>query len=393
MVEEGPSATLGGGIGYSESQSFILSGNYADSNFMGSGERLAIDLNRGRYQKVYGVSHTDPYTTIDGVARTTSLTYRDVTQFVSASSDFSSETMTAGLTYGYPITEFQTVQLGIALQSAELLTGEFGSAQQAIDWVRNNGNPFERTDQFLQPDGTLGTARFFGTEFNSAELITGWAFDSRNRALFADRGTRHSLSLAYAVPGGEVEYWIANYEWLQYIPLGRRFGLVFNAQLGYGEDIGDTTALPPFRQFFAGGPDSVRGYRESRLGPKDNFGRPYGGNLKVIGRTELILPMPEKFQTQARLSAFFDIGNVFSTGHVQFFGRDAVPGVPNSGTPIDYDFRYDDLKQSAGIAVQWLAPLGLFRFSYALPLNDEPGDAIRFGDELEKFQFSIGQAF
>ncbi|MGH8286397.1 MAG: outer membrane protein assembly factor BamA [Steroidobacteraceae bacterium] len=393
QVEEGPSAQLGGGIGYSESQSFILSGNYADSNFMGTGERIAIDLNSGRYQKVYGLSHTDPYTTIDGVARTTSVTYRDVTQFVSASSDFSSETITAGLSYGYPITEFQSVQLGVALQSAELLTSELGSAQQAIDWVRSNGNAFEREEEFINFDGSIGTVRFFGTKFKTAELIGGWSFDTRNRALFATRGTRHSLSLAYAVPGGEVEYWVANYEYLQYVPLGSRFALSFNAELGYGEDIGDTTSMPPFRQFFGGGPDTVRGYRESRLGPKDNFGNPYGGNLKVVGRTELILPMPEKWQSMSRFSAFFDIGNVFSTGHVDFFGRDAIPGVPNSGTPIDYDFSYDDLKQSAGIAVQWLAPLGIFRFSYAFPLNPEKSDGIRFEDELERFQFSIGQAF
>jgi outer membrane protein insertion porin family len=393
-VEEGPSAQLGGGVGYSESQSFMLSGNYADSNFMGTGQRVAVDLNRGRFQKVYGLSHTDPYTTIDGVARTISLTYRDVTQFVSASSDFSSETYSGALDYAYPITEFQNIRLGLNLQSAELLTSENGSAQQAVDWVRNNGNPFERVEEFLNFDGSLGQVRFFGTEFKTAELVTGWSFDTRNRALFADRGTRHSLALSYAVPGGEVEYWIANYEYLQYVPLGRRFTLAFNLEAGFGQDIGETTSLPPYRQFFAGGPDSVRGFRESRLGPKDNFGNPYGGNMKVVGRTELILPMPQKWRSQARLSAFFDIGNVFSTGNsVRFFGKDAIPGQPGTGTPIDYDFSYDNLKQSAGLAVQWLAPLGIFRFSYAFPLNAEDGDAIRYGDELERFQFSIGQAF
>jgi outer membrane protein insertion porin family len=313
---------------------------------------------------------------------------------VSASSDFSSETYSGALDYAYPITEFQNIRLGLNLQSAELLTSENGSAQQAVDWVRNNGNPFERVEEFLNFDGSLGQVRFFGTEFKTAELVTGWSFDTRNRALFADRGTRHSLALSYAVPGGEVEYWIANYEYLQYVPLGRRFTLAFNLEAGFGQDIGETTSLPPYRQFFAGGPDSVRGFRESRLGPKDNFGNPYGGNMKVVGRTELILPMPQKWRSQARLSAFFDIGNVFSTGNsVRFFGKDAIPGQPGTGTPIDYDFSYDNLKQSAGLAVQWLAPLGIFRFSYAFPLNAEDGDAIRYGDELERFQFSIGQAF
>jgi outer membrane protein insertion porin family len=173
---------------------------------------------------------------------------------------------------------------------------------------------------------------------------------------------------------------------LQYVPLGRRFTLAFNAEVGYGDSLGDTTALPPFRQFFSGGPDSVRGYTESRLGPKDNFGRPYGGNMKVVGRTELILPMPQKWQTSARISAFYDIGNVFSTGGVNFFGRDGV-------TPVDYDFDYSKLKKSTGLAVQWLAPLGLFRFSFAFPLNADKDTPLLYGDETERFQFSIGQAF
>jgi outer membrane protein insertion porin family len=391
-VEEGPSAQLGGGIGYSESQSFILNGSYADSNFMGTGERIALELNSGRYSKVYSFSHTDPYTTIDGLARTSSLTYRDITQFTSASSDFSTKTLTAGLDFGYPITEYQSVRLGAALQRAELVTVEGGSAIQALQWVANNGKTYRRTEQLvvrdqLGNDIPTGTYNIFGTKFNTVELVGGWSFDSRNRTLFATRGTRHSVSMSYAVPGSEVQYWVANYEYLQYVPLGRKLTLSFNAELGYGEDIGDTTALPPFRQFFAGGPDSVRGYSESRLGPKDNYGRPYGGNMKVIGRTELIFPMPQKWQTSARVSAFYDIGNVFSTGHVQFYGRDI------NQTPVSYDFKSANLKKATGVAVQWLAPLGLFRFSFAFPLNAKKDDGVNYEDETEGFQFSIGQAF
>jgi outer membrane protein insertion porin family len=131
----------------------------------------------------------------------------------------------------------------------------------------------------------------------------------------------------------------------------------------------------------------VRGFTESRLGPKDGFGNPYGGNLKVIGRAELLFPVPEKWRASTRISAFFDIGNVFSQGaDVSFVGRDGV-------TPVDYKFDYNELKQSAGLAVQWMAPLGIFRFSYGIPLNEFKGDGIRYADEVERFQFSIGSAF
>ncbi len=380
-IKEGLPGQFGGGIGYSESQSFILNGSFAHSNFMGTGERIAAEINSGKFSKIYSISHTDPYRTIDGVSRTISLTYRDVTQFVSASSDFDTETMTAALDYGYPITEYQALRFGLAAQKAELLTSETGSAAQAVEWVRNNGNTFS----FSEP-AFGGPVNFFGTEYTTFELSMGWSFDTRNRALFADRGQRHSVSLGYSVPGGDVEYWILNYSYLQFVPLWGPFTVALIGDLAYGEDIGATTSLPPYRQFFAGGPESVRGYRESRLGPKDNFGNPYGGNMKVVGRAELLFPLPEKWRATTRVSLFYDVGNVFSTGHVSFTGDDGV-------TPIDYGFEYDKLKHSTGLAVQWLAPLGIFRFSYAFPLNAYKGDRVLFEDEVERFQFSVGQAF
>jgi outer membrane protein insertion porin family len=387
-IKEGPSAQLGGGIGYSESQSFILNGNYADSNFLGSGERISLDLNSGRYSKVYGFSHTDPYTNIDGVARTMSFTYRDVTQFVSASSDFSSESLALGIDYGYPISEFQSLRLGLSAQRSSLITGD-GSAEQAREWVRNNGDYRQQIipesdygNGFIAPGTVLDT-----TQFDTYELVLGWSYDSRNRALFADRGMRHTLSLSYTLPFSDVEYYSANYDYLQFVPLIGRWTLALAAEFGFAMDIGPTTASPPYRNFFAGGPDTVRGYRESRLGPKDSFGNPFGGNLKVAARAELIIPTPEKWATSARATVFYDIGNVFSTGNRYLFT--GVDGV----TPVDYRFKYDKLKHSTGVAVQWLAPLGVFRFSYAFPLNAYRGDNVLFPDEEERFQFTIGQAF
>ena len=390
QIEEGPSAQLGGGIGYSESQSFMLSGNYADANFLGTGRRVAIDLNSGRYAKVYGLSVTEPYFTPDGIGFTSSLSYRDQTQFVSAASDFSSETLAAAFDVGYPISENQGVRFGLSFQKSSLLVTSGGSARQSIDWVSNNGNPSQECLSLTgQPVDCAGLAylRIFQTDYRTVEFTTSWNYDSRNRSLFADRGMRHSFGLAWALPSvSEVEYYVASYDYLQYIPLFGRFTLQLGAEVAYGMDIGDTTALPPYRQFYAGGPETVRGYKESRLGPKDDFGNPFGGNLKVAGRAEVLIPLPQKFQTSARLSWFYDIGNVFSTGNRYNF-------IGPAGLPVKYDFEYDKLKHSTGVAVQWLAPLGVFRFSYALPLNAYKGDPLTYADLTEEFQFSVGQAF
>jgi outer membrane protein insertion porin family len=397
-IKEGLPGQFGGGIGYSESQSVILQGNFVHSNFMGTGNRIAAEINSGRYAKSFNFSHTDRYTTIDEVQRTVSLGYRDVTQFTSAASDFDTESVTLGLNYDWPITEFQYVGVGVTAQRSELVTTQNGSADQAVDWVRNNGNPKVTCRQTIVNDTCTDPFEFevVSSKFDAYELNLGWRFDSRNRAIFADRGTRHRFNIGYTLPGSEVEYWSASYDYLQFVPIWRQFTVMFNAELAYGRALGDTTALPPYRQYFAGGPESVRGFRESRLGPKDNFGRPYGGNIKTVAQTELLLPIPEKWRNSARFSLFFDIGNIFSDQkNVKFFGPNLHPLDPTFvPQQIDYGFKYSELRQSVGVAVQWLAPLGVFRFSYAMTLNDKRGDTdTRWGDEIEGFQFSIGQAF
>jgi outer membrane protein insertion porin family len=365
-----------GGIGYSESQKLLLNGSIVHTNFLGTGNRVALELNSGRYSKLYSLSHTDPYRSIDGVRRTMSLNFRDITQFTSASSDFSTTTMGASVDYGYPISEYQSVSFGLSYQHAELLSSS-SSTQQAQDWVRNNGSPFVEN----VGNGII----FYGTEFDTFELLAGWSYDSRNRALFANRGMRQQLFLGLATPGSDVEFYTARYSITKYLPITNRWVLAFNADLGMGEALGETTALPPYKQFYGGGPQSVRGYRESYLGPRDSFGNPYGGNVLVAGQVELILPMPDKFASQARASLFVDVGNVFNTGEVEFTDR--------LGGPIDYKPDFNELRTSVGIGVEWLAPLGLFRFSYAYPLNPYDGNDKYYGDELERFQFSIGQAF
>jgi len=366
-----------GGIGYSEAQKIMLNGSIVHTNFLGTGERVALQLNSGKYQKLYSLSHTDPYRTMDGVRRTLSVNYRDITQFTSAASDFSTTSAGATVDYGYPISEFQTLSFGATFQHSELVASET-STQQAQDWVLNNGNPFVQGESFY---GTI-----YGTEFDTVELIAGWTYDSRNRALFANRGTRQQLFLSFAVPGSDVEYYQARYSFTKYIPLwSNKWTLRVNAELGVGEALGETTALPPYKQFYGGGPQSVRGFKESYLGPRDSYGRPYGGNMLVASQVELILPLPDKWASQARASLFYDVGNVFNTGEVAFTDK--------LGSPIEYKPDFDELRSSVGIGVQWLAPLGLFRFSYAYPLNPYSGNDRYFGDELERFQFSIGQAF
>jgi outer membrane protein insertion porin family len=386
-IKEGLPGQFGGGIGYSAAQKFVLNANFVQSNFLGTGERVSAEISAGRYSTIYNISQTDPYTTVDGVARTLSAVYRKSTQFVSGASKFETKMLTLGVDYGYPISEFQGLHWGLNWSSINLLANSQGSSLQSVEWVRNNGSPYVETGTQIDSTGTTSTYDFYGTRFNDITAVAGWSYDSRNRAIFADRGMRTSFQVSAVLPVGSVRYYTSAFNFLKLTALPKNFALAYKVNLEYGNSYGSVNkGLPPFLQFYGGGPDTVRGFKESFLGPRDQYGNPSGGNLMTVANAELLFPTPEKWKANVRVSAFYDIGNVFTTCCVNYVGIDRV-------TPVDYKFSYNQLKRSTGVAVQWLAPMGIFRFSYAFPLNASPGDAIHYPDQREGFQFSVGSAF
>ena len=378
-IKEGLPGQFGGGIGYSGYQKLILNGNFTHTNFFGTGNRVGLDINASRFRDLYSISTTNAYTGIDEIARTLSLSYSNFSQFTSSSSDFSTKTYSLGAQYSYPLSEFQRLIFGGSLQSSELLAGDY-SADQALQWVTSNGKSECFDQEFFD---------FCKTRFDNAELTAGWVYDSRNRFMFADQGMSHRLILNASIPGSDVEYYGINYAYKQYFnipfPIINRLTMMVKADLAFNDAYGDSIGVPPYKNFYAGGPDTVRGFKEHRLGPKDNYGNPYGGNLLISSQTEFILPIPGDWANRARFSLFFDIGNTFSTSELEFFDPE--------GNPIDYSFDASRLKRSYGLAAQWLAPMGLFRFSYAIPMNSIDGTDRFYSDETERFQFTVGGAF
>ena len=378
-VTEGPSSQVSGGVGYSERQEFTLQGSYIDSNLFGSGNRLALDLNGGRYGQVFSVSHTDPFFTVNGVSRSVNASYIERERLTSSFSQFSTSTYSAGLGMGYPISENQFVNFGLTY-SHEDLTTVFSSSTQLRDWVRNNGDDYFRR---------VGRDPVLGTILDTLELSAGWSFDSRDRYLFPTRGGMYRFNISYAPPGGSVEFATANWKSQQFfrlpIPLLDKIPFSFATNVGWGTALGDTTALPPHRHIFTGGSDSVRGFKDGTLGPRDSLGNPYGGDAGVSAQLEAIIPLGSKFASAARLSLFVDAGQSFYLGDTRFRNK--------RGDRVEYPFDLSELRVSTGIAVQWLSPMGLFRFSYAYPLKYQDETRRQFGDEIEEFQFSVGTAF
>jgi outer membrane protein insertion porin family len=377
-LKEGLPGQFGGGIGYSGSQGVMLTGNIVHTNLLGTGQRLALNLSGGAYSKVYDISYTDPYLTVDGISRTVNFSYRDVDRLTSSYSQFSSKLYSAGTEFAYEITELQSIRFGTSIEHAELAT-PLSSSLQLQDWVRHNGDPFFR----LLSGGDF----LLGTLYDAFELSTGWGRDSRNRVLFPTYGSLARLQLSATVPGtGTVEYLRSTFQYQQYFRLPL-LPLTFeiNTNLSYSQPLGDTDAMPPNKHFFVGGPDSVRGFRDLTLGPRDSLGNPFGGDAAVSGQLQAIVPLPEKWRNSARLTMFVDFGQAYYLGDTQFTDK--------AGFPIDYGFDLAALRVSTGVGVEWLAPLGLFRFSFAYPLRYQRETWREYGDDIERFQFSVGRAF
>ncbi len=378
-IEEGPSSTLGGGIGYSERQSVMLSGNFVDSNLLGSGRRLAVEVNGGQYSKVFSVAHTDPYFTTDGMSLSFNGGYVERERLTSSFSQFTTKTYSSGFGLGYPLSENQAVNFGLTYSHEDLATVS-SSSTQLRDWVRNNGDDYFRR---------VGRDSVLGTILDVVEFNVGWGYDSRDRTLFPTRGGLHRFSMSVTPPGTSVSYATAKLQSQQFfripLPFIDKLPMLLSTDLGYGTAFGDTTGVPPHRHIFTGGSESVRGFRDGTLGPRDSLGNPYGGDAGVAAQLEAIIPLPAKFATSARVSLFVDAGQSYYLGDTQFRNR--------RGDRTDYKFDLGDLRVSAGIGLQWLSPMGLFRFSYAQPLKYQEQTRREFGDEIEKFQFSVGTAF
>jgi len=346
-VKEQPTGNLSAGIGYSDTQGVLLNLGISQENFLGTGKRVAVNIDNSQVTQNYSFSYTNPYHTIEGISRGFRVYYRAVDALEANISNYTTDSYGADLNYGFPLSETSTARLSLGYESTELLLADesLGISQDIVDFVQENGNVY---DDF--------------------PLSASWIRDTRNRRLLANKGSLTTLSSEVTIPSSDLEYYKVNFRHLHYIPFGKVTTLSLNTSLGYGDGYGDTSRLPPFKNYFAGGSRTVRGYDSNSLGPRDSVtGDPIGGDRMVIGNIELILPNPletEEGSGSTRITAFVDVGNVF---------RDKV--------------EWSELRASTGLALLWLSPVGALTFSYAIPFNDQEGD------ELQAFQFTLGSAF
>ncbi|ABB73972.1 outer membrane protein assembly factor BamA [Nitrosospira multiformis] len=343
-VKEKPTGAVMFGAGYSNMEGLILSGSVAQDNIFGTGKFVNLMVNTGSVNKTYSLSYTDPYFTKDGVTAGLDLYKRVLnTRTLSSVMNFNTDTLGAGLRFGIPINENDSIMGGLGAEQTTIDLGP-DSPQRNIDFV----NKFGRTT--INIPATLS-----------------WRRDGRDSAIWTTSGTTQRVFAEVGLPGGDLTYYKLSYDLRWYFPITEIFTLMLNGELGYGDGYSGKE-LPFFKNFFAGGNTSVRGYNISSLGPRDATNRTLGGNKRAVGNIEVLFPMPGmRNDRTVRLSAFLDGGTVWGPGGVR---------------PDQEGLRY-----SAGIAVTWISPMGPLKISVAQPLNSQPGD------NIQRFQFQFGQQF
>ena len=384
-VEEQHSGTTTLAVGYSQNGGVTFQAGLSQTNFMGTGNRVAIDLSRSETQDYYNLSVTDPYFTIDGVSRGYNVYYRKTKLNKDYNvNNYVTDSVGGSLSFGYPIDENQSLSASIGIDQTKVTTGPNVST-----YIR---------DYLLANGGKATGDNAFEGEFLTYTLNLGWSYNTLNRPIFPTSGMSHRVGLEVGIPGSDVDYQKLTYDAQAFMPLWGGFVLRGYGKLGYGND------LPFYKNFYAGGYGSVRGYDNSSLGPKypsvifqetaqpDQDQEEVGGNALVQFGTELALPLPFKgdWARQVRPVLFAEGAQVFDTQCNVPTGSILV-----NSTNVDikqyckdnYNFNFDNMRYSVGVGFTWITMIGPLSLSYAFPLNDKKGD------DTKSIQFEIGRTF
>jgi outer membrane protein insertion porin family len=358
-VTEKPTGAVMFGAGFSDREGLILNGSVSQDNIFGTGNHLSLQVNTGRINRVFSASFTNPYFTVNGVSLGFDVYRRNLnTSRLSRVNAFRTTTTGAIMRFGIPIAENDIVSFSA------------GAEQTSIDTFADS---LPRTVRFVEQ---------FGSTTNNLPVTVSWARDRRDSAIYTTSGTTHRLFAEASVPGADLNYYKVSYNQRTYFPLTQMFTLFLNTEFGIGDGYSGKP-LPFFKNFFAGGNNSIRGYDLNSLGPREgipNSDRTFalGASKRLVANLELLFPMPfMKDDRSVRLGAFVDAGTVFDRFKAKY---------DENGVLVERGFS-DLMRYSAGISVTWISPMGPLKVSLAKPLNEKPED------NIQAFQFLFGQQF
>ncbi|GLS82718.1 outer membrane protein assembly factor BamA [Paraferrimonas haliotis] len=406
VVKEQPSGSFNGGVGYGTESGLSLQFGVQQSNFMGTGNQVGVNLNTNKYSKNVNLSYSDPYFTKDGISAGGSIYWQEYDAGQANLEKYKNRSYGVGFDVGFPINEYNRLNFGVAYRHNTI--SEISAYEQAVRFYNIYRDP-------NNPDADLS--------FDNFEINASWYRSNLNRGTFPSAGSSQQLYGKMTVPGSDLKYFKTNFETRHYFPIDREHKWVFMAKgrLGYANGYGtvgeNDQILPFWENFYAGGSQALRGFRSNTVGPRSfyvygsgepcapdpsgsgctlpgpqdkvsvNNGNSIGGNALATATAELIVPTPfldESYRNSVRTSVFVDVGNVWDTE----FDYDSYRFLPADQFAMIDDFSDPSrIRASYGISVQWISPMGPMVFSLARPLVTQNND------RTEVFSFNIGQTF
>jgi outer membrane protein insertion porin family len=222
---------------------------------------------------------------------------------------------------------------------------------------------FSRDETFdVQPGAVISPEDQGQANIGSVQGLT--VLDFRDDPFNPKGGTFVSAGaeLANLLFGSQVNYWSLTGQASYYIPVVRRNSLALSARAGAILPYGNTPEVPIQKRFFAGGRTTVRGFKQDTLGPLGPDGAPIGGNFQLILNAEMRMPLKYGFLA----AVFADAGSVWLWN-----------------TP-PYGF---DLRETAGLGLRYITPVGPISVDYGWKLDRKPGESPGAAS------FSIGAVF
>ncbi len=342
-VKERATGSVLFGVGFSDADGLLLQASVSQRNLFGTGRELNLSFDNSSVTRVINLQYLNPYHTIDGISRGFNLFRREVDAEEANTAEYVTDTTGLGVNYRFPLSEFNSLNAGLSFER--------------VDLESTPETPPEILS-FIEQSPSNDIVPFKGSV----------AHDTRDSILYATTGLLNRLSWELALPGLDLEYYKLNYRLAWYRPVTAKMVFKAAGELGYGDGYRDTEELPFFKNFFAGGAGTVRGYKARSLGPRDSGDtpEPLGGSRRVLTNVELLFPIPGTEAKDKRFSIFVDGGQVYG---------------PNA------DVDLSDMRFSTGIAFNWFSPLGPLSVSYGAPINKKDGD------ETENVQVTIGRFF